>query len=121
MKRIGVLLTSAAVVLSGVACNGGSDKPDVVAFFQNVGDLVPKAEVQVNDVRVGSVTNIQAVRRGSEMVARVELDVDDAMEIPSDGLKAVVRQTSLLGEQFIQLVPMSEAGPYVGDVPVTIG
>ena len=120
MKRIGVLLTSVSVVLSGVACSSGSSAPDVVAFFQNAGDLVPKAEVQVNDVRVGSVTDIQAVRRGGEMIARVELDIDDAVQIPSDGLKAVVRQTSLLGEQFVQLVPMSESAPYVGAAPITL-
>lgn len=119
MKRIGLLFTCVAVVASGVACSGGGT-PDVVAYFDDAGDLVKQAEVQVNDVKVGSVSDIQAVRRGGRMVARVEMDISGSSEIPADGLEAVVRQTSLLGEQFIQLVPTSTGAPFAGDVPVTI-
>ena len=119
MRRIRVLLLSFALIASGVACGSGSD-PDVVAYFEDAGDLVTAAEVQVNDVKVGSVSDIQAIRRDGLMVARVEMDVADDTEIPAHGLQAVVRQTSLLGEQFIQLVPTSDSAPFAGDVPVTI-
>lgn len=119
MKRARFLILSLALVASGVACGGGSE-PDVVAYFEDAGDLVTAAEVQVNDVKVGSVSEIQAIRRGSQMVARVEMDLAEDSEIPAEGLQAVVRQTSLLGEQFIQLVPTSDAAPFAGDVLVTI-
>lgn len=120
MKRSGVLLCSLALLVSGVACSPGSSTPDVVAYFEDVGDLVEQAEVQVNDVKVGSVSDIQAMRRGGEMVARVSLNLAEDSEIPAEGLKAVVRQTSLLGEQFVQLVPTTSEAPFAGDIPVTI-
>jgi phospholipid/cholesterol/gamma-HCH transport system substrate-binding protein len=119
MKRARVLLLSIMVIASGIAC-GNSSEPDVVAYFEDAGDLVTAAEVQVNDVKVGSVSEIQAIRREGQMVARVEMNLVDDSEIPAEGLQAVVRQTSLLGEQFIQLVPTTEAAPFAGDVSVTI-
>ena len=115
-----VLGLVSAIMLTGVACSGSAPQPDVVAYFLDAGDLVEAAQVQTNDVEVGRVTDIAAVRRGGSIVARVELDIDDRIEIPADGLKAVVRQTSLLGEQFVQLVTASDRAPYVGEVPVTI-
>lgn len=120
MKRFGFLVSSVVIAASGVACSGGSTQPDVVAFFRDAGDLVKAAQVQMSDVEVGRVADIQAVRQGSEIVARVELDIDDRIEIPSEGLRAVVRQTSLLGEQFVQLLPTTEGAPFVGDIETTI-
>lgn len=117
--RAQALILSLVVIVSGAAC-GSTGEPDVVAYFEDAGDLVTAAEVQVNDVKVGSVSEIQAIRRGGQMVARVEMSIADDVEIPAEGLEAVVRQTSLLGEQFIQLVPTTEFGPFAGDVPVTI-
>jgi phospholipid/cholesterol/gamma-HCH transport system substrate-binding protein len=120
MKRaLGLVLAVAIVVTSG-ACSSGDDGAPVVAFFRDAGDLVSAAEVQVNDVAVGSVSSITAVRRGSSVVARVEMKLDPDMQIPAADITAVVRQTSLLGEQFIELVPASDGAPYLGDEPVEI-
>lgn len=120
MKRaLGLVLAIAVIITSG-ACSSGDDGVPVVAFFMDAGDLVPQAEVQVNDVAVGSVSSITAVRRGSSVVARVEMDLDPNMQIPAGDIGAVVRQTSLLGEQFIELVPRAEGAPYLGDEPVEI-
>lgn len=119
MRRLAVVVLC-FLFGSLVAGCGGTGHADLVAYFRDVGDLVKAAQVQVNDVEVGRVTDIQAVRRGGEIVARVDIDIDDRIEIPADGLSAVVRQTSLLGEQFVQLVPGSEGAPFLGDQAVTI-
>jgi phospholipid/cholesterol/gamma-HCH transport system substrate-binding protein len=104
-----------------VACGGqSSDEADVVAFFADAGDLVNAAQVQMNDVEVGRVTNIEVARDGSTLAAKVSMDITQSVQIPVEGLSAVVRQTSLLGEQFVQLVPGSEGAPYLGGEQVTI-
>ena len=113
MKRALALLVMLAGGLAG--CGGSGDMPDVVAYFRDAGDLVEAAQVQVNDVEVGQITNISVVRREGEMLARVELSLDDGVRVPATDLSAVVRQTSLLGEQFVQLVPGAEGPPYVGE------
>lgn len=112
------LLIAPVLVLQG--CSSSESRPDIVAYFRDVGDLVSRAQVQVNDVEVGQITAIDLVTRDGEMVARVEMELDEDVSIPATDLDAVVRQTSLLGEQFVQLVPGSGGAPFVGDVPVEI-
>ena len=119
MRKIALLLV-ALVSVPLAACGGSSADADIVAYFAEAGDLVEAAQVQVNDVEIGRVTNIEVVRDGSALVARVSIDVSEGTEIPATGLEAVVRQTSLLGEQFVQLVPGSDAAPFVGGAQVTI-
>lgn len=122
MRRIPLtcLALASAVMLSSCAWTGSSNEADVIAYFEEVGDLVNGAQVQVNDVEIGRVRSIELVARGGDMSARVEIDVGSEGRIPAAGLTAVVRQTSLLGEQFIQLIPTSEGGPYVGQEQVTV-
>ena len=117
--RIAALL---AVALLGSSCAlmRTDPTPEVVAYFENVGDLVEKGAVQVADVEVGSVQEISLVTEGGKMLARVTMSIDDGERIPADGLSAVVRQTSLLGEQFVELVPGPQRPPYIGSEQVTI-
>lgn len=119
MKRLALLL-AAVMALPLAACGGGSTGPDVVAYFRDAGDLVEAAQVQMNDVEIGRVTSIELVREGSELVAKVGIDVVDDVSVPADDLSALVRQTSLLGEQFVQLVPGSEGAPYLGEGTITV-
>lgn len=114
----------ALAVVSGLAFSGcafrSTDDPDVVAYFRDVGDLVEAGQVQVNDVEVGRITDIALELQDGDMVARVEMVLDQGVEVPATDLTAVVRQTSLLGEQFVQLVPTVDDGPVVGGEPVEI-
>lgn len=111
-----------AVAVSGSSCAlmTTDETPEVVAYFENVGDLVEKGGVQVADVEVGSVQEIDLVMEDGQMLARVTMSIDPDERIPADGLGAVVRQTSLLGEQFVELVPGPQRAPYVGGDEVTI-
>lgn len=123
MKRLRILAASTlfGVVAAGCALTGGNpEDADVIAFFRDVGDLVVGGQVQVNDVEVGRITDIALVTRDGDMTARVALTLDTAGRVPSEGLRALVRQTSLLGEQFVELVPDSDRGPFIGDEQVTI-
>lgn len=108
----GLLLTTAcAVALSGCEFSvanmplpGGTDVGDdpieITAEFRNVLDLVPQTTVKVNDVSVGQVTDIEL--EGETAIVTMQLPKDT--ELP-DNVVAEIRQTSLLGEKFVQLTP----------------
>lgn len=122
MSRRVLALALTFVVAGTSACSlsGSSEEPDVVAYFSNVGDLVEGGTVQVNDVEIGRITDISLELDDGDMVARVSMAVAEDEYIPAEGIEAVVRQTSLLGEQFVQLVPVAADGPSVGDAPIVI-
>jgi phospholipid/cholesterol/gamma-HCH transport system substrate-binding protein len=54
------------------------------------------------------------------MVAKVTMSVPAEERISAEGATALVRQTSLLGEQFIDIESTTTGAPYIGDEPVTI-
>lgn len=118
MRRVVVLALTA---FAAVGCAGSrGDAASVVAYFGDVGDLVDGATVQVSDVEVGTVDEIDLVFRGGQMLAKVTMLVDPAERIPATGITALIRQTSLLGEQFVELIPETEGAPFVGRAAVTI-
>jgi len=119
MRRLSLLVLCATVAASCSFPGGGGPEP-LVVFFEDVGDLVERSTVQVSDVEVGTVDDIELVMQGGRMLARVTISIDPGEEVPAEGLDAVVRQTSLLGEQFIELIPTSDGPPFVGERAVTI-
>ena len=76
----------------------GDDPITVTAQFADVLDLVPKSTVKVNDVTVGKVTDVDL--DGYTAVVTMELQND--VDLP-DNAVAQLRQTSLLGEKFVDL------------------
>lgn len=118
-------LVAASLVLllfggAGCALTGNVGGHEVVAYFEDVGDLVPAARVQMLDVQIGLVKDIELVTEGDEMLAKVTVAVDEDQQIPATDLEAVVRQTSLLGEQFVELLPRASGAPYIGDAATTV-
>jgi phospholipid/cholesterol/gamma-HCH transport system substrate-binding protein len=85
----------------------------VQVVFADVLDLVPKSTVKVNDVSVGQVTDIGL--SGSN--AQVTLELRNDIELPANAI-AEIRQTSLLGEKFVQLGPPPEGA---ADEPLASG
>ena len=112
--RLVALTLVVAVAGSGCSLPGQKDGYEVTAFFRDVGDLVPGASVQSLDVEIGSVTDIDLLYEDGEMIARVLFTIEPAAQVPRDGLQALVRQTSLLGEQFIDIVA-TETGPALSE------
>ncbi|MDP2774072.1 MAG: MCE family protein [Nocardioides sp.] len=104
-----VALLFGSVLLSGcdfdvysIPLPGGADVGDnaitVEAVFVDVLDLVPQSTVKVNEVSVGQVKEIEL----EGQVARVTMEIRGDTELP-DNTVAEIRQTSLLGEKFVQL------------------
>ena len=83
---------------------GGADLGDhpyrVTAQFANVLDLVPQASVKVNDVSVGTVSKIELAR--DNVTAVVTMVVNGDVTLPANA-GAELRQSSLLGEKYVQL------------------
>jgi phospholipid/cholesterol/gamma-HCH transport system substrate-binding protein len=89
---------------------GGSGAKTLVAEFTDVGDLVSRASVQQSDAKVGSVESIKLVTRNGQWLARVTMRLRPDTQTPQ-GLRAVVRSTSLLGEKFVDLQVPPNPGP----------
>lgn len=111
---LAVALTSSCGVLEGglqrVPLPGGVDPGEnpyqVVVEFDDVLELVPQSLVKVNDVSVGTVTDIVVAPQTWNALVTVELP--DGVELPANAT-ARVRTTSLLGEKFVELaVPETE-------------
>jgi phospholipid/cholesterol/gamma-HCH transport system substrate-binding protein len=93
----------------------GSHPFTVTAYFADVLDLVPQSAVKVNDVPVGKVTGIDLSTRctGSTQhwCATVKMCVNGSVDLPANS-HAVVQQTSLLGEKYVQLIaPATDPSP----------
>ena len=93
-----LVLTVVATGCSPRTVGVPADARQLHARFATVQDLVVGHAVQVADVEVGTVTAIEL--DGHEAV--VTLTVDDAVHVP-EGTRATIRQTSLLGEDFVAL------------------
>lgn len=111
MRRVKVLVLGVLAAMFLSACDasvydlplpGGPDVGDdpmtIKVEFADVLDLVPQSTVKVNDVSVGKVTDIDLEGYQALVTLQVRRDV----ELP-DNAVAELRQTSLLGEKFVEL------------------
>jgi phospholipid/cholesterol/gamma-HCH transport system substrate-binding protein len=78
--------------------DAGADPMIITVQFADVLDLVPKSTVKVNDVSVGTVSDVKLKGYTAEVTLKIRNDV----ELPDNAL-AEIRQTSLLGEKFVSL------------------
>ncbi|NMO93391.1 MCE family protein [Actinomycetospora sp. TBRC 11914] len=86
----------------------GSHPYDVTALLSNVVDLVPNASVRTNDVPVGVVREVRLAPDG--WTAEVRMSVNGDVTLPANAT-ANLRQTSLLGEKFVELAPPTMGAP----------
>ncbi|WHT18944.1 MCE family protein [Crossiella sp. CA-258035] len=98
--------------LYNVSLPGGADVGDhpyrVKVRFKDVLDLVPQAGVKVNDVPVGRVESVALAQDG--WTAEVTVLVNGEVKLPANA-DAKLRQSSLLGEKFVELAaPKSPQG-----------
>ncbi|MFG2087483.1 MULTISPECIES: MlaD family protein [unclassified Spirillospora] len=97
---------------------GGADLGDhpytVKARFANVLNLVPQSAVKVNDVAVGRVVEVALPEGG--WTAEVTMKVNGDVRLPADAY-AELRQSSLLGEKFVQLSDGPSTVPPGGTEP----
>lgn len=80
----------------------------VVAEFNNIGGLKPRAAVKSAGVVIGRVESIAFDNK--KFLARVTLQLDKKFKFPSDS-NAKILTSGLLGEQYIGLEPGAETTP----------
>lgn len=106
------LVTGCSSSLYDAPLPGGADLGDnsyrVTVVFRDVLDLVPQASVKVNDVAVGKVEQIGLAKDNS--TALVHLVVNGGVRLPINA-DAKLRQSSLLGEKFVELGPPATENP----------
>lgn len=87
------------------------DSYRVVAHFADSGGIFAGAGVSYRGVPVGQVGELRVTDEGVDVV--LEIDNDNA-EIPAD-TDALVANRSAVGEQYVDLLPNAEEGPYLRD------
>ncbi|OHV06427.1 MCE family protein [Mycobacterium talmoniae] len=86
----------------------GIGKLTVQLDLPKTGGLYRFSNVTYNGVQVGRVTDVALTETG----ARATLSLDRSPRIPAD-LRAAVRSVSAVGEQYVDLLPNTDAGPYL--------
>ncbi|MFL6174688.1 MAG: MCE family protein [Marmoricola sp.] len=110
------LLLVVAVLLSSCKFDGAYDLPlpggkavskgdaiTITAEFTDALNVVPRTAVMVDDVPVGQVSEVE--RKGWH--ALITLQVRKDLDLPANTF-ADIRQTSLLGEKYVALLPPGE-------------
>ncbi|HWJ81194.1 MAG TPA: MlaD family protein [Nocardioides sp.] len=83
----------------------------VIAHAERSGGIFAGAEVAYRGVRVGRVSRLGLTDDGVD----IYLEIDDSWDrIPADA-RAVVANRSAVGEQYVDLEPNVDTGPFLGD------
>jgi phospholipid/cholesterol/gamma-HCH transport system substrate-binding protein len=75
----------------------------VLATFDNVGELKPRASVSIAGVKVGQVQSIQLDQTSFKAVVVMQMDAQDS-KIPSDSSASILTE-GLLGSNYVSLSP----------------
>ncbi|OBB59960.1 virulence factor Mce [Mycobacterium sp. 852013-51886_SCH5428379] len=113
-----VIFTIASIVAMGVMAFGylqapllfGIGRMTVTVELTGTGGLYRFANVTYRGVEIGKVTDVRPTRVGAEAT----LSLDTSPQVPAD-LHAAVRSVSAVGEQYVDLQPRSESGPFLTD------
>jgi len=92
-----------SIAIGGLRAGGPGGK-SIVATFDEIGGLKPRARVVVGGVKIGQV---QAIALAKDFRARVTLDVDKNLALPSD-TSASILTSGVLGDQYVALEPGAE-------------
>ncbi|TYL46259.1 MCE family protein [Nocardioides sp. BGMRC 2183] len=82
---------------------------EVTAHYQESGGIFAGAEVTYRGVGIGEVKELELTEDGVDVVLEIE---DKWDEIPADSL-ALVGNRSAVGEQYVELQPQTDEGPYL--------
>ncbi len=87
------------------------DRYSVLATFPDAGGVFTNQEVTYRGITVGQVGRMTVVPEG----VQIELLIDEGTKIPEEDVEARVMFKSAVGEQFVDILPRSDDGPYLGD------
>ena len=102
-RGLGIGLTVVLLALGWVVLRPKDSGHHYSAIVNDASELVAKNSVRVNDVQVGRVTSV----RVDGLHAKVNFTVAKGVNLPA-GTQVVLRQTSMLGEMFVDLVPSGD-------------
>ncbi|KWX66302.1 MCE family protein [Mycobacterium sp. NAZ190054] len=119
-----IVFTIASVVGVGAKVFGYLQAPVLLGIgriavtlqLPTTGGLYEFSNVTYRGIEVGKVTGIRPTRDG----VTVTMSLKSSPKIPVD-LKANVRSVSAVGEQYVDLEPRSDSGPYLEDGSVITG
>ncbi len=94
----------------------GIGRYNVTLDLPDTGGLYRFSNVTYRGVQVGRVTDVELTKTG----VRAKMSLDSSTDIPAD-LSAVVRSVSAVGEQYVDLLPRTDSGPYLHDGSVVRG
>jgi phospholipid/cholesterol/gamma-HCH transport system substrate-binding protein len=117
IRRSGVLLLVAtlATTLAGCGLVGGQPEGyEVTAYFERGVALYEQGQVRVLGLPAGRVIDVATEEScpsasGSVPCVRVELRLDDDVDLPADVSATLIPQ-SLIGERYVQLTPAYTGG-----------
>jgi virulence factor Mce-like protein len=117
-----ILVVMVAVYLSYIAENGLPFIPtyNVKVEVQNAGELVKNASVRIGGARVGQILTITpepANKQYKQPYAQLGLSLEKSLEPLPANTKYQVRLSSVLGGQYLELIPGTETGPHPATVP----
>jgi phospholipid/cholesterol/gamma-HCH transport system substrate-binding protein len=106
------ILAAVTVIAGGIMAFGFVNVPALVGIgrynvtleLPSSGGLYPSSVVTYRGSEVGRVTSVDVTRDGVQAV----LKLDSSTKIPSD-VRAEVHSRSAVGEQFVQLIPATDA------------
>lgn len=115
------LVVFALITMVGVAYVGATyarldrllfdDSYRVVAHFEDSGGIFAGAGVSYRGVTVGQVGELEVTDQGVDVILEID---DDSAKIPLDA-NALVANRSAVGEQYVDLLPNTDGGPYMGE------
>ncbi len=115
------LMVFALITMVGVAYVGATyarldrllfdDSYRVVAHFEDSGGIFTGAGVSYRGVTVGQVGALEVTEKGVDVILEID---DDSEKIPLD-TNALVANRSAVGEQYVDLLPNTDDGPYLGE------
>jgi phospholipid/cholesterol/gamma-HCH transport system substrate-binding protein len=84
------------------------DRYSVYAIFPDAGGVFTNQEVTYRGITVGQVGGMEIVEKG----VKIELEIFKEYQVPKENTEARVMFKSAVGEQFVDLLPGSDEGPY---------
>jgi phospholipid/cholesterol/gamma-HCH transport system substrate-binding protein len=98
-----VMLGMGAIAYLSLSIGGASLRPGsgitLVAGFDELGGLKPRAPVVISGVKVGQVRSVEL---GQDYRAKVTLDLEPGLELPADTTASIVT-SGLLGDRYVSL------------------
>lgn len=112
---VGLLLVGAALITAFMALRVGAlsslgPRVEINVAIEDAGGLKAGTEVAVAGVGVGKITGLEI----EHDVARATLLVDREAEIRQDA-QVKIRSRSVLGEKYLEIVPVSRSAPLITD------